>query len=92
VGFRIRFSFQALAGLEEALAYSWAHFPETTEQFATGLFDHIDALQRFPFLGSRVPRRKNTRLLVHSPLFIYYRVWEDDHVVEILEIRHAARR
>jgi plasmid stabilization system protein ParE len=52
----------------------------------------IDALQRFPFLGSRVPRRKNTRLLVHSPLFIYYRVWEDDHVVEILEIRHAARR
>jgi plasmid stabilization system protein ParE len=82
----------ALAGLNEIFAYSWAHFPETTTQFGIALYDHIDELKRFPYMGSLAPRRKGVRQLVHTPILIYYRVWEDDHVIEILEVRHTPRR
>jgi hypothetical protein len=39
-----------------------------------------------------VPERPGVRLLVHTPLLIYYEVWEQDGVIEILEIRHSSRR
>jgi len=92
VEFKIRFSKTALTGLEEILAYSWAHFPKTTQDFAATLYDHIEELKQFPYMGRPTLQRKGARQLVHTPLLVYYRVHETDGVIEILEIRHSARR
>jgi len=32
------------------------------------------------------------RKLLHSPLLVYYRVDEDKRLIEILHVRHGARR
>jgi len=73
-------------------AYSWARHPETTSQFGAAFYDHLDELKRFPYMGSPAPRRNGVRLLVHTPLLVYYRVHEADRVIEVLDVRHSARR
>jgi plasmid stabilization system protein ParE len=92
VGFKIRFLEGALTDLDEICAYSWAHFPDTTPDFGGSILDHIYLLERFPWLGRPVARRRGVRMLVHTPVRIFYRVRHDDRVIEILEIRHASRR
>jgi plasmid stabilization system protein ParE len=56
------------------------------------MIDAIDRLRRFPYLGSRVRGLTDVRQFVHRPMVIQYRVWEADGIVEILKIRHSARR
>jgi plasmid stabilization system protein ParE len=92
VGHKIRFLEGALTDLEDIFAYSWAHFPETTADFGESLLDHIYSLERFPRLGHLVPGREGVRILLHTPLEIHYRVLADGGIIEILEIRHSARR
>src|SRR5207237_159074 len=89
---QVRISDKALAGLEKILAYSWAQHRETTESFVRAIFDHIEMLRRFPYAGSPLRGRRGERCLVHTPLLIYYRVKESASAIEILRIRHAARR
>ena len=83
---------EALADLKAILDWSWERHPETTERFAEGLLDHVDLLATFPYLGTRVKGHRGVRRLVHSPLFIYYRVDETRQLVEVLHFWHAARR
>jgi plasmid stabilization system protein ParE len=92
VDFKIRFSEASVADLDEILAYSWANFPDTTSQFGAALLNQIELLSRFPYLGSPAAGSLGVRVLVHTPIRIYYRVFECDRVVEITEIRHASRR
>jgi plasmid stabilization system protein ParE len=89
--FEIRISEAALADLEEILAYSWAHFPESTERFGTAILDHIEVLKSFPYLGWTVRGRAGVRRLVHTPITIDYRVSEEMHIIEVLQLRHASR-
>ena len=89
--FQVRISEAALADLEEILAYSWAHLPETTERFGNAILDHIEVLKRFPYLGSPVGGRPGVRRLVHTPIKIDYRVREQSRLVEILQLRHTSR-
>jgi plasmid stabilization system protein ParE len=91
VDFRIRFSEDALDDLREILAYSWANFPETTEQFGETILSHIDMLARFPYLGKPSARGGAYRILVHTPFQVIYEVLEQDRVIEILHVRHSSR-
>ena len=89
---KILYHEDSLADLEEIFAWSREKHPETTERFANDLFDHIDLLQSFPNTGTRVKGHPRIRRLLHSPLYIYYRVDENRAVVEILHFWHSSRK
>ena len=92
MAFRIRYHEDALADLETVFDWSREKHPETTEQFASGLFNYLDLLQAFPNMGTRVRGHSHVRQLLYSPLNIYYRVDEERRAIEILHFWHTARR
>jgi plasmid stabilization system protein ParE len=92
VDFRILYTEAALADLDEILFYSWSKFPGAAERFGLALLDHVDLLATFPYIGSPVADLPGVRLLVHTPILIYYRVAEDRKLVEVLHFWHAARK
>lgn len=65
---------EALTTLEEIFDRSREHRPETTEQFGNDLFDHLDRLRLFPYVGQVLKKHSKIRRLSHPPLHIYYRV------------------
>jgi plasmid stabilization system protein ParE len=90
VDFQIRITQAAIEDFEEILDYSWTNFPGTAEGFGNTLLNYVDLLRRFPRLGSRI-RNRDIRLLVHFPIRIYYRVHEDNHLIEVLHFWHGSR-
>jgi plasmid stabilization system protein ParE len=84
MAFKVLYHEDALADLEEIFEWSRERHPATTEQFADALFNHLDSLQVFP--------QPNVRRLLHSPLYVYYRVDEHRGSVEILHFWHVSRR
>jgi plasmid stabilization system protein ParE len=92
MAYKLTYAPQALETLEEIFDWSREHQPETTEQFGDDLFDHLDRLTLFPYVGQVLKKRFNVRRLSHPPLHIYYRVNELKQIIEILRFRHAARR
>jgi len=53
---------------------------------------HVELLQDFPRLGKVAATLDGIRLLVHFPIRIYYRIHEDQFLVEILHFWHGSRR
>ena len=92
MAFKILYHEDALADLEEIFSWSREKHPETTEQFANDLFNHLDFLQAYPYIGTPVKAHSNVRRLLHSPLHVYYRVDENRGGVEILHFWHSSRR
>ena len=92
MAFKILYHENAIADLEEIFSWSRENHPETTQRFADDLFNHIEWLQGFPFVGAPVSGHPGLRRLLHSPLYVYYRVDEGRGGVEILHFWHVARR
>jgi plasmid stabilization system protein ParE len=92
MAFKVFYHEDALADLEEIFSWSRERHPETTEQFANDLFNHLDFLQAFPYIGASVKGHPNVRRLLHSPLFVYYRVDADRGGIEIVHFWHATRK
>jgi plasmid stabilization system protein ParE len=92
VDFQIRITEAALADFEGILVYSWDNFPNTAERFGDAILNHVDLLRSFPYIGSPVDGRDGVRLLVHTPILIYYRVNETPNFVEVLHFWHGSRR
>ncbi len=90
--FQIRITEAALTDFQEILFYSWTNFPATAENFGNAILDHVDILRSFPYIGSTVHGRSGVRLLVHTPILIYYRVHEARKLIEVLHFRHRSRR
>jgi plasmid stabilization system protein ParE len=91
VDFKIRITEAALTDFEEILAYSWDRFPATAERFGDAILNHVDLLKSFPYIGSSVDGRDGVRILVHTPILIYYRVDETHTLVEVLHFWHGSR-
>lgn len=89
MAFKIFYHKDALADLEIAFAWSSEVHPKTTEQFFLDLFNHLDFLVAFPYLGTPIKGRPNLRRLLHSPFYVYYRIHEG--AIEILHFWHASR-
>ena len=53
MAFKILYHEDALADLEEIFEWSREKHPETTEQFANDLFDHLELLQALPYVTPR---------------------------------------
>jgi plasmid stabilization system protein ParE len=92
MAFKILYHEDALADLEEIFTWSRKQRPETTEQLANRLFNRLDSLQAFPYIGTAVKGNPNLRWLLHSPLYVYCRVDAARGGIEILHIWHAARK
>jgi toxin ParE1/3/4 len=88
---RVRYTANAVAELEEILAYLTERNPAAAASVASQIEAQIKLLGRFPFLGP--PKYKSgvrMRTVPRYPILIFYSVKADE--VLILGIRHAARR
>jgi len=92
MAFKVLYHEDALADLEEIFDWSRRQHPGNTEQFADTLFNHLDSLQVFPYVGAPVKGHPSVRRLLHSPLYVYYRVDAKRGNVEILHFWHVSRR
>ena len=92
MAFKILYHEDALADLEEIFDWSREKHPETTEQFANELFEHIELLQSLPYIGAPIKGHPQLRRLLHSPLYVYYRLDENREAIEILHFRHSSRK
>ena len=92
MAFKILYHEDALADLEEIFEWSREKHPETTEQFANDLFDHIESLRAFPYIGAPIKGHPYLRRLLHSPLYVYYRLDENRGAIEILHFWHSSRK
>ncbi len=93
MAFKILYQTRALTDLEEIFEWSREHHPDTTERFGNDLFNYLDRLKAFPYMGAVIksgsrPRRR----MVYAPLLIYYRIDEQREAIRILRIQHAARK
>jgi plasmid stabilization system protein ParE len=61
MAFKILYHEDALADLEEIFDWSRERHPETTQQFADDLFEHIELLQSFPYIGAPIIRTSSTQ-------------------------------
>jgi plasmid stabilization system protein ParE len=52
-----------LKDLKAIFAWSLAKHPDTTERFASELFDRLDLLAVFPYLGEPIGRKPGVRRL-----------------------------
>jgi plasmid stabilization system protein ParE len=92
VDYRLLYSQRSLSDLSEILGHIAEDDAEVASRFGTSLLDHIDLLARFPRLGGIIRKRSRVHKLLHSPLLVYYRVHEDKRLIEILHVRHGARK
>lgn len=90
--YRLFYTQKALNDLAEIVGHIAEHDAQAASSFGGSLLDHIDLLPRFPRMGVTVRKRRGVRRLVHTPILVYYRVDEKRHVIEVLHLRHGARK
>jgi plasmid stabilization system protein ParE len=92
VDYRLIYTQKALNDLAEIVGHIADDDAEAASRFGSSLLDHIDLLARFPRMGGVIRKRRRVRKLLHSPILVYYRVHEETHLVEVLHLRHGARK
>ena len=90
--YQLFYTQRALSDLTAIIGYIAEDDAQAALRFGDSLLDHIDLLAHFPRIGGIIRRRPGVRKLVHSPILVYYRVHEARHLIEILHLRHAARK
>lgn len=92
MAFKLLYQTRALADLEEIFEWSRDHHPRATERFGNDLFNYLDRLKAFPYMGAVIKSGSRPwRRLVYPPLLIDYRIDEQREAIRILRIQHAAR-
>jgi toxin ParE1/3/4 len=92
VDFRLQYTQRALNDLADIVSYIAERDPEIASRFGNSLLDHLDLLTRFPRMGNTIAKRPRVRKLLHSPILVYYRVLEAKGLIEVLHLRHVARK
>jgi len=93
MGFKIVFTKPAIADLSALVTFISRDNPHAAEQFGYAIIAKAEKLDEFPLLGRVVPEFKieNLREIIHRPYRIVYRVREDQKLIDILRVWHAAR-
>src|SRR5947208_17053295 len=94
--YEIRLMPEAARDLQQIFDYVEKDSPQHAPAIVKRILDAIDSLQQLPrrckvHRSSRTPRRV-VRSMSVPPYIIYYRVYDQDQVVEVLTVRHGARR
>ena len=92
MGFNVILSPQAIERLEEIVRCIARDNPGAAERFGMRLIDQVQLLGEFPGLGAPYRKRPGVRRLLCEPYFIYYRIKEPEHLVEVLDYWHSARQ
>jgi plasmid stabilization system protein ParE len=92
VAFKVILTDSALSDFESLMNWSRDHYAASSEKFGTALLNHVDLLKAFPFIGRPVQGFVGVRQLLHSPLYVYYRVDERREAIEVLRFWHISRR
>jgi plasmid stabilization system protein ParE len=92
VDYRLLYTQKALNDLAEIVGHIAKDDVEAASRFGSSLLDHIELLARFPRMGGVIGKRNGVRKLVHSPILVYYQANEDTRVIEVLHLRHGARK
>ena len=94
--FRIRVMPEASDDVTNAFTYIEADSPQNAASVLQELFDAIDSLERLPHRYKVHRSNRNPTRVVRSmpvpPFVIYYRVLEAERIVEVLIVRHGARK
>ncbi len=92
MAFKVILAEAALADFEQLMNWSLDKYPDGREKFGTALLNHIELLRSFPLAGAPVKAFPKMRRILHSPLYIYYRVETERERIEILRFWHVSRR
>jgi plasmid stabilization system protein ParE len=92
VDYRLLYTQRALNDLAEIVGHIAEVDADAASRFGGSLLDHVDLLERFPRMGGTIHKRPRVRKLIHSPFLIYYHVDDDKGEIEILHVRHGARK
>ncbi len=90
--YRLLYTQRALNDFAEIIGHIAEDDADAASRFGSSLLDHVDLLTRFPRMGGMIRKRSRVLKLVHSPILVYYEIHEDERVVEVLHLRHGARR
>lgn len=90
--YRLLYTQRALNDLAEIIGHIAEDDAEAASRFGSSLLDHVDLLARFPRMGGLIRKRSLVRKLLHSPFLVYYHVHENKRVIEVLHLRHGARK
>jgi plasmid stabilization system protein ParE len=92
VDYRLVYTKKALNDLAEIIGHIAEDDAQTASRFGSSLVAHVELLARFPRMGGLIRKRPLVRKLLHSPFLVYYQVREAKREIEVLHIRHGARR
>jgi addiction module RelE/StbE family toxin len=93
MGFKIVFTKPAITDLNEIVSFISRDNSQVAERFGYTIIEKTEPLAEFPLIGRVVPEFKvpSIREIIHRPYRIIYRVREEQKVIEILRVWHAAR-
>jgi plasmid stabilization system protein ParE len=92
VDYQVFLTKRALSDLAQILGHIAEDSADTAMRFGNTLLDHVDLLARFARMGNVIRKRSRVRKLVHTPILVYYRIYEFERRVNILHLRHASRK
>jgi plasmid stabilization system protein ParE len=92
VDYRLLYTQRALNDLAEIIGHIAEDDGQAASRFGNSLIAHVELLARFPRMGGVVRKRPSVRKVVHSPYLVYYRVRETKRVIEVMHVRHGARK
>jgi len=82
---------EALEDLRNIVAYVAKENPGAAETLGRELLDQAMSLESLPYRGSRVKKRRDFLKLIHGQYLIYYRIREQEKVVEIVAFKHGSQ-
>jgi len=87
----IRWSIGALDDLESISAYIEQDSPEKATELVKGIFEKIEQLKQFPYIGRKFPDREDDQLreIIFKNYRIVYEIKEE--IIEVLIIAHGSR-
>lgn len=90
--YRLLYTKKALNDLAEIIGHIAEDDAQAASRFGSSLVAHVELLARFPRMGGLIRKRPLARKLLHSPFLVYYHVREAKREIEVLHIRHGARK
>ena len=90
--YRLVYTQKALNDLAEIIGHIAENDAQAASRFGSSLVAHTQLVARFPRMGGLIRKRPLIRKLLHSPFLVYYRVRETNREIEVLHIRHGARK
>jgi toxin ParE1/3/4 len=82
---------EAEEDLNQIVAYIAKDNPAAAETFGVRLLDRLEILKVFPLVGRHVGNRPGERVLVETPILIFYRFDRDRGLIQIKRFWHGAR-